>query len=371
MRHTFTGRLWGSSPTHTAVDEEANDAWGGTGGMSDNEIVMPTMFLIGVTDTSTFAEFRNGSRQIIEGRMFENAGEVVVSMDFAELNDIKIGDIMEYRGIFALPNNMELTVTGIYFDATEEYSTGIRFASLNRRNEILTTFETFRSYPSVMSEVTVDTSFFLRSPAYLSAFEADVRKMGLSDDFVVTTDEVSFNAIVAPVEGLRSISITFLVVVLMLGAIILFLLSSMAIRERKYEIGILRAMGMKKSKVAHGLLCEMVALTMICLILGLGAGTVTAQPIANTLLQQQLEVAQDESQENPQSGLGGISYNFFDPTARQVEEAEPLSEIRLRLGVDTLIQIAGIALLLAVIASVMGIVNITKYEPIKILMERN
>lgn len=67
---------------------------------------------------------------------------------------------------------------------------------------------------------------------------------------------------------------TFLIVVLVLSSMILILLSTLAIRERKYEIGVLRAMG---------LLTEMLAITGICLILGLVIGMVASQPIAGIM----------------------------------------------------------------------------------------
>ena len=51
--------------------------------------------------------------------------------------------------------------------------------------------------------------------------------------------------------------------------------------------------------------------------------------------------------------------------------APPISQIDVGLGMDTLLQIALIALLLATVSSMMSISRITKYEPIKILMERN
>ena len=366
--YTIIAQLWGSSPTHTAIGERDGPR-GQVVGDSPVVIIPPTMSMIGVTDISTLIDFRTGSRQIIEGRMFEVAGEAVVSMDFAELNGINIGDVIEYRGMFPLPENIEVTVTGIYFDSTPAFAAEIfeNWPYMSRRNEILTLFETFSSHPYMPTRdpgMGIHPSFFLRNPAYLSAFEEDVRRMGLPDYWLVMTDEDSFNAIVRPVEGLRSISITFMVIVLVLGAVILILLSGMAIRERKYEIGVLRAMGMKKSQVAHGFLFEIIAITAICLTLGIGAGTVTAQPIANVLLEQQLEALESGSQD-------GLGQGFFDLNARQVEEVEPLSEISLRLGIDTLAQIAIIALFLAIVASVIGIANITKYEPIKILMERN
>lgn len=52
---------------------------------------------------------------------------------------------------------------------------------------------------------------------------------------------------------MKKITMVFLIVVLVLGAIILTLLTSILIRERKYEIDVLRAMGMKKGKRCLGL----------------------------------------------------------------------------------------------------------------------
>ncbi|SDZ42054.1 putative ABC transport system permease protein [Evansella caseinilytica] len=92
----------------------------------------------------------------------------------------------------------------------------------------------------------------------------------------MTTDSESYNKIVGPVEGLKSISTTFMVIVLIFGGIIISFLSSIAIRERKYEISVLRAMGMKKHMVAPGLWSEMLLITCLCLVLGIGVGTLAA-----------------------------------------------------------------------------------------------
>lgn len=74
-----------------------------------------------------------------------------------------------------------------------------------------------------------------------------------------------------------------MIVVLIFGGIIIALLTSIAFRERKYEIGVLRAMGLKKWKVALGLWSELLILKCVCLMLGLGAGTLAAQPITDAL----------------------------------------------------------------------------------------
>jgi len=88
---------------------------------------------------------------------------------------------------------------------------------------------------------------------------------------------------IAPIEKLQDISLTFLLVVLLFGAAIMILLSVIAIRERKYEIGVLRAMGMKKKKIALCLWIETIIITCICYVIGMIAGTLLAAPVSNAL----------------------------------------------------------------------------------------
>lgn len=99
----------------------------------------------------------------------------------------------------------------------------------------------------------VNAKYCLKNPSMLKDFEAELRAKGLDEYYLVSTDEAGYQKVVGPVEGLRKISLTFMIIVLIFGAVILIILSSIAIRERKYEIGVLRAMGMKKGKIILGL----------------------------------------------------------------------------------------------------------------------
>ena len=192
---------------------------------------------------------------------------------------------------------------------------------------------------------------------------------GLDPIFDVTTDEAGYSKIIGPVEGLKSISITFMIIVLVFGGIIIALLSSIAIRERKYEVGVLRAMGMKKHQVALGLWSEMLLITSLCLVLGLAAGTLVAQPITNVLLAKQIEAATASSSSQIPGAGGAVMIGVGGTTSNT--SAQPLENIDITLGLSTTLQIMGIALLLASLAGLVSISKITKYEPIKILMERN
>jgi len=178
----------------------------------------------------------------------------------------------------------------------------------------------------------------------------------------VTTDEEAYNRVISPALGLAKISFTFMLVVLALGGLVLILLATLSIRERKYEIGVLRAMGMKKHKVAIGLIFESLAITAVCLIIGLGIGAAVAQPVSDMLLNEQVTAA--ESNTNSDTGM------YFAGTQGDFN-AKPLTELGVSINLKVVTMIIIISLLLVSVSSITGISYITKYEPIKILMERS
>jgi putative ABC transport system permease protein len=268
----------------------------------------------------------------------------------------------------------ELTITGIYADLTDEYANSNmpKMAALNRRNEIMTTLGTLLAERnSNETGISVEVTYFLKNPEMLADFEAEVRAKGLSEMFNVSTDTASYEKIVKPVEGLKSISLIFMLVVIILGALILLLLCSIAIRERKYEIGVLRAMGMKKAKVALGLWSEIFAITCLCLVLGLGIGIAAAQPVSDVLLSSQAAQAETDNAAPGGITVGTISSGMMIGGSTGTSSAQPLSEMEINLDLVTILEIIAIALVLSSFAGLISISKITKYEPIKILMERN
>ncbi len=111
-----------------------------------------------------------------------------------------------------------------------------------------------------------------------------------------------------------------------------------------------------------------IAHTVLCLFIGLGVGALVSQPVTDTLLAGQIEnakVAEDTPSFGGQLYIAGVGSNEADSSLT------PLEELDVSLELDTILEIIAIALILASIASTVSIIKITKYEPIKILMERN
>lgn len=205
----------------------------------------------------------------------------------------------------------------------------------------------------------INAVYYLKHPELLPDFEAELRNIGLPDNYNVKTDEGAFENVSAPVESLQNLSLTFLIIVLVLGAVIMVLLSAIAIRERKYEIGVLRAMGMKKKKVALGLWAETIVITCICFVLGMGVGMVLSQPVSDSMMSGITQTADTGST------------SLTDRLNAEAGVAEQSPEIDVSVNGVTALEIFCVSLLLASIAGFISVSRITKYEPIKILMERN
>lgn len=318
-------------------------------------------------------DFQKGIRKITDGKMYSAKDECLVSEQFAKLNNLSVGDSITVKTYYEdKPLNHTLKISGIYADHSMEKGNIPEMyeftpsAQFNRNNEILVSFDTAMSMEMSKEEyyAYVQATYFLKDPSMLEAYQKELTQKGLPDCYKVSTDEAGYNRIVGPVEGLSKITNTFLIVVLVLGSAVLVLLSTLAIRERKYEIGVLRAMGMKKSKVALGLLSEMLVITSACLIIGLGVGTAISQPVADSMLKSQIEQAENQ---NNDMGAIGTPVLIGDDRGDQ----KPLSELQVHLNSSAILQIFFISLALAGISSLVGILYITKYEPMKILSERN
>jgi putative ABC transport system permease protein len=331
-----------------------------------------TMKLIGATDLNNLPDFGT-DRHIIDGRMFAGIDEVIISQDLAAHNGVGVGDTITIESVFHPVHVFELTVVGIYSDATPEYTDWWmqmfgRFSE-NRRNEIMTSFETITAAGFTDDRALhVRAEYFLRNPDYLPLFEAEVRALGLPDIFGVTINQDALDVVTGPLNSMSSTAHVFTVIVLLLGAIVLTLISYMAIRERKYEIGVLRAMGMGKSKISAGIFMETAAITAICLVIGLGVGNLAAQPVADMLLAG--EVAAAEAAVNTDDGGLFLMAGGQAQTNNPAAGFSPISDIEIAIGTDVITQIILIAFGLAIISSIIAIATITKYEPMRILSSR-
>jgi len=320
--------------------------------------------IVGTSDPNYHPDMEMLEKIMREGRMFDSLNEVVIDNEFAQLNNLSVGSIIEMETLF-FDIVFELTVVGIFSAEAFEHQT---FTFTN----IFTSFDTIVAAAGDSNEgLTVGTVYFLRNPDYLEAFENEVRAKGLPDTYIVSINQAAYDRVSGPMLNMKSAVMTFTIVILILGSLVLALISFLIVRERKYEVGVLRAMGMERGKVAFGILTEGVVITTLCLVVGLGAGNIIAQPLANNLLESRVAAAEARSEELGHDTMARVVIWGGQMQMEHSIGYRPVSEIAVGLSANVVIQIIFITLGLAALSGIIGVVVITRYEPLKILRERS
>ena len=99
-------------------------------------------------------------------------------------------------------------------------------------------------------------SFFALIDDY-NSFDSQARELGLDEVYTISSADINaYEQSLIPLNNLSTMAGYFLIVVIAIGALVLIILNIFSVRERKYEVGVLTAIGMKKWKVATQFIVE-------------------------------------------------------------------------------------------------------------------
>lgn len=376
----------------TSTDTTGMGSNGGKGGGMSSQ---GDFTLVGYSSDRAMTDFVSGTSVITDGSVFaENTKTMtcIISDELALFNNLKVGD----KIIVANPSNVEETYTlkikGIYNNSQSDTENTNSFRRGNQTatdpaNQIYMSYETLKRITDASAktveattENTEETASALAmkvSGVYVfdtvndyEQFEAQVRELGLADTYKVSSSDVSaYEESLVPLETLSSMVKYFLIVILIIGAVILVVLNLFNTRARKYEIGVLTAIGMKKGKVAMQFVSEILMVTVVAVLLGGIVGAVTSVPVANSLLESQ--VAAEESAVSQQSDSFGRDSGFGKGSQTVSTDVTYVAEITSTVDVTILAEVLGISVLLAVLAGGVSVMSIMRYDPLKILSGRD
>ena len=364
--------------------------------------------VIGYSSETAMTSFLNGTAAIEEGSVFTMdaaSNECIITEELALFNNLSVGDSIQISN----PNHDEelytLTVVGIYSDSSANESSFSMFGatSTDPANRIYVSYATLQeiieaseaavaeltdedSSVAALSGTLEGTYVFADVDAY-EAFETEVRELGLEDSYTVSSSDIAaFEASLTPLNTLSTMAGYFLIVILVIGAVILVVLNIFNVRERKYEIGVLTAMGMKKGKVALQFLTEIFVVTFISVMIGAGVGAVSSVPVTNALLENQVASQNSQAEQVEQNfGRGnmgmdpGMTENrpgnekggFFSNIFGANNENAYVTQVSSAMNFTVVLQMLGIGILLTLVAGMVSMLFVMRYEPLKILANRD
>jgi putative ABC transport system permease protein len=371
--------------------------------------------LTGFSSDTAVENASNGAFTMTSGKVFgytsSSDGDVIISSSLADFNDLSVGDTISVKKtIGSSTKTYKLTISGIYKNTSTSSTSAqgpMGGTSQDADNQIYTSVSTLEKL-GIDSEASnaddtgtqLSYTYVLGSDDDYNTFVKDVKKAGLSSKYTISSPDVEeYESSLTPMKNLSSFTLTFLLIVLGVGAVILIVLNLFNVRERKYEVGVMTAIGVKKPKVAMQFVVELLIVTMVGLGVGVIGGAVAAKPLSNQLLSSQVSSAQTEQTSQQQqfgrsANMGGApgsssSSSSGSSSASGAPSAAPsapsgnsapgsstkatsyISSLNATVNLKVVGELVLIGLILTLISSLVGIIFVMRYEPLQILAERS
>lgn len=321
-------------------------AGGGSGSLPTNFSLPIT--IIGTNDPTNVdnAPLTINSGTAINGT--KDADETLISSAMASKNNLKVGSTFTAY-------STTLTVTGI-FTTTTQSGDGDVIVSLPTEQRL-----SGQSGDVTSAVATVD------SLDNLDSATTNIKNtLGSSAD--VTNSVQQVNQTVQPLNSVKTISLFSLIGAVVAGAVIILLVMIMVVRERKREIGVVKAIGGSNLRVMSEFMVEALTLTVLGAIIGLIIGVVGGQPVTKLLVNNSTSSSTSSTVTQPGGGgqaAGGSG--GFSRSLRNNGAVRGLSNIKTQVGWSILLDGFGAAVLIALVGSALAAGMIAKVRPSEVL----
>lgn len=363
--------------------------------------------LIGYNSYDDMKDFINGNYIITSGEVSSDfeSDTCVISEELATLNDLEVGSKITIVDPKDSTKTYEIEVTGIYKENTE-FSSNMKNMFTSSANKIITNISFVKKVLTGNSELkaTITPTFIVKNADSVEKFTSETKEKGLSNYYQVTSNLEDIENATESVKNVRIFATTFLLITVIIGGVVLIVINMINIRERKYEIGVLRTIGMKKCKVSLQFMFELLVVCLIALLIGAGIGSFTSVPVANSLLANEIknanskyenisnnfgihesssnkneEILEDDTTEENQESeeTTTSSTNKEENNKEKIEPSfgiarvEQVDNINAVVNLKVLVELLGIGLMLTLVGSFASMIAISRFSPLTILKERS
>jgi putative ABC transport system permease protein len=272
------------------------------------------------------SQFKITSGKAPSGTSSENVA--LVGKSLATKNSLKAGSVFTLHGA-------EVKVVGIY-DAGNTFANGGIVMPLK-------TLQTLSGQTGEISTASVQVDSITNVDKVAKTAET---KLGTKADVVTPTDTSS--SALAPLENIKTIATYSLIGSLVAGAVIILLTMLMIVRERRREIGVLKAIGSSNMSIVTQFVTEATVLTLLGSAFGAILGVFLSNPILNVMVNNSTSTATQTAGGPGGPGGGPGMMRLASMAGPGLRNA--VQNIQANVGFDLLLY----GLLAAVIIAVIG-----------------
>lgn len=323
----------------------------------------------GYSSYDAMTDFVNGTYKVTEGEMITdfNSYECVISSELATLNEVTVGSKITFKNPNDNEKIYEFTVTGIYTDNSNTDDTKNMYSG--SANKIITGSGVIdlllQDDSTLVTNIT--PSFIIENKEAVDSFIEEVRQKGLNEYYTINTNLEELETATKSIKNVKTFATTFLIITLIISGVVLFVINMINIRERKYEIGVFRTIGVSKFKLTIQFVLELLVVSIIMLMIGAVCGGYLSKPVGNILLQNEIEDSKVEEQEISNNfGKGPMDMKFNGNI--QVQEIDTIDAV---VDTNVVMELLGIGVLLTLVSSLAAMISIQRFSPLTILKERS
>lgn len=326
-----------SSDTATPTDGNSSDS------SSSRPVPTPRTTVTGTTDQNSIST--DGSDLVLtSGTSIDGSSRDLVALvgtSLATKNNLKVGSTFTAYG-------KTITVKGIYKTENAFTDSGLIMP--------LTTVQTLTDQAGAVNNVIakIDSSDNVSSTV-------TALKKALRDKADITSQVEQAASSVSSLESIASLALAGVIGATIAGSVIVLLAMIMIVRERRREIGVIKAIGGSNMKVITQFISEALTLTIIGAIVGLSLGIVVSGPMTSSLVSSQSSTS--TSQTSP--GGPGAPGAMLKGGMKQIQSN--ITQVTGSLTPQVFAAAVGITLIISIIGSAVPAWFIARIRPGEVL----
>lgn len=329
---------------------------GGSGSSGTFSFTPPITVLGTTSPTDLNNTIGGGTFSLTSGTVFSSsstADVALVGTSLASKNNLKVGSTFTAY-------STTIKVTGIF-------NSGNTFSN----NLVILPLATEQKISNQSGDIT-SAIVYVDSISNVNSVTSSIQKiLGSAAD--VTNGSQEAQQTITPLQNIQSISLYSLLGAVIAGAVIIFLVMIMIVRERRREIGVIKAIGASNLKIMFQFMTEAVTLTVLGSIIGIALGVAAANPITRLLVNNT-----STSSSSPTPGISISTTGSAGTTTTRTFGSgggtrlfgglrNNLSTIHGTVGWSIILYGLGVAVIIAIVGSTLASFFISKVRPAEVM----
>jgi len=371
-------------------------------------------------------QFNEGVLELVTGDYFSTESfsdtsgikPIIISQEVATLNNLSVGSIINFElnvlkiqpsrlGIGTWDENWHLNPENIYASELFQLKVIGVFDIVEREGHDLTLSRERQNFLNIIFTTAhaTETINYFQSTNYWRAWEEGLAEIGTTfydffgrdlpadsetaflgvvelydasqiEDFKIATNQFlpdgwlitdlsnSFAAITSSMDTLQEIGRWTLLISVGATILILSLLITLYLHDRRNEIGVYAALGEKKIKIVSQILIEITVVTIIGMSLAVFTGSLLSENMSRFMIQNQLRAEQS-----------GTNFNFSNSMldrlgfSQEMSVDSMLESFEMSLNLETVGLFFGTGIIVVALSTMIPVIYVVSLNPKKILLK--